>query len=338
VRAAWYDRTGPAREVIQVGERPDPEPGPGEVRVRVHASGINPSDVKRRAGWLGLEMPFPRVIPHSDGAGVVDAVGETVSKGARVDRLPALGVGDSVWIWNAQAGDRSFGTAAEYVSLPAEQVARLPQGVDFSTGACLGVPACTAYYALFRDGSIEGATILVAGGAGAVGHYAVQMAALRGARVIATVSSDEKAEVARAGGADHVIDYTREDVVARTLSLTDGVGVDRIIEVDLGANLPIDTAVIRPRGVIATYSSTRVPEPVLPYYELAFRGVTVWFVQGYLIPPGARAAAVRDLDTWLSDGSLETRIAARFPLEETAASHAAAEAGDLIGNVVVEIG
>ncbi len=328
MRAGWYERTGPAREVITLGDMPAPDPGHGEVKVRLYASGVNPSDTKKRAGWLGATMPAPRIIPHSDGAGVIDAVGAGVND----ER-----VGERVWLYNAQRG-RPFGTAAEFVALPAEQAIRLPDGANFAEGACFGVPAQTAHHAVLSDGSVGGQTLLVAGAAGAVGHYAVQFAAWSGARVIATVSSEQKADHARAGGAKEVINYRHEDVTERVMALTDGAGVERIIEVDLGANLAIDSAIIKANGVIASYSSTAVPEPVLPYYPLAHKGVTLRLVQLYILPEPARAAACRDILALVEQGRLINTIGRRFPLADLAAAHEAVEGGGVMGNVVVEIG
>jgi NADPH:quinone reductase len=225
MRAAWYERNGPAREVLQVGEMPDPEPGRGEVRVRIHASGVNPSDWKTRAG--SRPMAGPRVIPHSDGAGVLDRVGSGV---------PDERLGERVWVWNAQ-WKRPFGTAAEFVVLSEEQAVRLPESVSFEADACLGIPALTAHRAVIIDGSPEDQIVLVAGGAGSVGHYAIQFAKLLGAaQVIATVSSPEKAEHARQAGADAVINYRTEPVAERIMELTTGHGADRIVEVDLAGN------------------------------------------------------------------------------------------------------
>jgi NADPH:quinone reductase len=326
MRAAWYETTGPAREVIRIGEVPRPEPGPGEVLVRVHASGVNPSDTKRRAGWRKEPLEYPRIIPHSDGAGVIEAVGAGVEERT----------GERVWLWNAQRG-RASGTCAEYVALPQAQAVSLPEGTGFIEGACLGVPATTAHFAVLADGPLVGRTVLVQGGAGAVGDYAVQWAKRSGAHVIATVGSDAKAALARASGADAAVNRRTEDVVRRVLDLTDGQGVDRIVEVDLGANLEQDTALIKPNGVIASYSSTARPEPVLPYYPLAYKGVTLRLVQAYILPEPARARALADIGDGLRDGRLQHRIAAVFPLEETAAAHELQESGEAIGNVVVTI-
>jgi NADPH2:quinone reductase len=252
MRAAWYERKGAAREVLQVGTLPIPEPGSGEVRVRIAVSGINPSDTKGRGVRRGqTEMLYPRIIPHQDGSGIIDAVGADVLE----SRL-----GERVWIYEAQRG-RAFGTGAEYVVVPSSNAIRLPNGVSFVDGACLGVPAMTAHRCLFADGPITGKTILITGAAGGVGQYAVQLAKWGGATVIATVSSAEKAAQARAIGADYVINYREEDVVAKVQEITGSAGVDRIVEVAFGANLPISLQVLKTNGVIATYSSDADPTP-----------------------------------------------------------------------------
>jgi len=235
MQAAFYEATGPAREVLHVGQIELPEPGPGGVRVRVVCSGVNPSDVKSRAGLRTKALPFPRIVPHSDGAGVVDAVGAGVQSPR---------VGERVWIWNA-AWKRAWGTAAEYVVLPAAQAVHLPEAAGFDAGACLGIPALTAYHAAAVDGGVAGKSVLVAGGAGAVGHYAIQCARLLGARqVIATVSSDAKAKLALQAGADLAVDYKSPEAAARIREATRGAGVDRIIEVDIAANAALDLQVL----------------------------------------------------------------------------------------------
>ena len=329
MKAVWYRATGPAREVLRYGEVETPTPGRGEVRVRVAASGVNPSDTKKRGGWLGMQMGHARVIPHSDGAGTLDAVGEGVD--------PAR-IGERVWVWNAQGGARPFGTAAEFVVVPAGQAVRLPDGVPWSIGAGLGVPGCTAHYAVLGDGPVHGRRVLVQGGAGGVGHMAVQIAALSGAEVIATVSGAAKGEVAAGGGARHVVNYRREDVVARVRDLTGGEGVDRVIEVDLAANIETDVKLLRPHGTIASYSSTSGPELPLAYYPLAFKDLRIHFVQGYLLPAPARQAAIRDLTAWLSAGQLDVRIAEVFRLSDAASAHELLESGRADGKVVVAVG
>ena len=331
MKAAWYGRTGPAAEVLQLGELETPRPGPGEVLVRIHASGINPSDTKMRAGWRGMAMAFPLVVPHSDGAG------EIVALGAGVDDAR---IHTRVWVYNATAlydASRCMGTAAQYCAVPAAQAVALPAGTNFEQGACFGVPACTAHRAVFSEGPVHGQTVLVQGGAGCVAHYAVQFARLAGARVIATVSSAAKADHARAAGADETVVYTREDVVSRVLALTHGLGVDRIVEVDLGANLSTDVALIKVNGNIASYSSTAVPEPVLPYYPLAYKGVNLRLVQGFNLPAAVRQAAQRDITRWCEAGLLQHAIGAVFPLAEIAQAHEVVELRRVIGNVVLRI-
>ncbi|HEU5320133.1 MAG TPA: NADPH:quinone reductase, partial [Methylomirabilota bacterium] len=249
MRAAWYERNGPAAEVLRVGELPVPEPGPGEVRVRVVASGLNPNDVKARAG--SRPMGYPRVVPHQDGAGVIDAVGPGV---------PAARVGERAWLYIVQ-WQRPWGTAAEYTVVPARLAVTLPAHTSFAEGACLGIPAVTAHRCLFADGPLAGQTVLVTGGAGAVGHYAVQLAKWADATVIATVSSPEKAALAAAAGADHTVNYRTGDAAAEILELTGGAGVDRIVDVDFGANLPVSARVLKTSGTIAAYASTGEPEP-----------------------------------------------------------------------------
>src|ERR1700733_8936726 len=234
MRAAYYELLGPASDVIQVGERATPQPGPGEVRIRIYASGVNPSDVKTRAGARG-PISYPYVIPLSDGAGVIDAIGSGVSPSR---------IGERVWTWNA-AWRRPFGTCAEFVCLPSQQAVSLPLNTEFAAGACLGIPAMTACHAALGDGPLAGQTVLVTGGAGAVGHYAIQFAKWSGARVITTVSSAAKSQHAKTAGADHVINYREQNVVAAIKELTAGGGVDRIVEVEFGGNLPVSNQVLK---------------------------------------------------------------------------------------------
>jgi NADPH2:quinone reductase len=327
MRAAWYDSLGPARGVFEVGGLATPSPSAGEVLVKIAASGINPSDVKRRAGWLGGRQEYDRTVPHSDGAGTIEAVGAGV---------PGTRVGERVWVFNAQR-DRTMGTAAEYIALAAEQAVPLPQSVDFTAGACLGIPACTAHYALFWQGPLEGLTVLVQGGAGAVGQYAVQLAALSGAQVIATISSPEKAAMARDAGAVAAIDYTKEDVVAAVEDFTDGAGVDHIVEVDFGANFKTDATILKPRGVIAAYSSSRAPRFEFDYYALGYKGARLTFVQAYLLTVNERNAAIADLTRLMENSELRHDARHRFPLENIADAHELMESGTALGNIVLEI-
>jgi NADPH:quinone reductase len=329
MRAAWYERKGAAGEVLQIGELAIPEPGPGEVRVRVAVSAINPSDTKGRGGaGIGPKtMPFPRIVPHQDGAGVIDAVGAAA---------PAARVGERVWLYEAQRG-RAFGTAAAYVVVPSENTVRLPDGVSFLDGACLGVPAMTAHRCLFADGPIAGTVVLVTGAAGGVGQYAVQLAKWGGATVIATVSSAEKAEQARALSADHVINYRDEDVAARVREITGGAGVDRIVEVAFGANLPVSLQVVKTNGVIATYSSDADPTPTIPFGQFLGKDVTVRFVLVYIMGEAAHQDAIRDITTALEAGLLHPVAVQRFHLDEIAAAHAAVETGHTAGKVLIDL-
>ncbi|MGP1397694.1 MAG: NADPH:quinone reductase [Inquilinaceae bacterium] len=333
MRAAFYRRTGPAAGVLEIGDLPDPVPAAGEVLVRVRASGINPADVKRRGGWLGATMDHPLVVPHCDGAG------EIIGTGPGVD--PAR-VGERVWLWNAQGGygeaGRAFGTAAELIALPAPQAVALPAGLDFAAGASLGVPAMTAHRAIHADGPVAGATILIVGAGGAVGHFAVQFAAAGGARAIAVVGSDARADHARAAGAALIIDRRRETVADRVRAITGGKGVDRVVEVDFGANLTTDISVLKANGVIAAYSSSSMPEPMLPYYAFASKGATVRFIQGFTLPEDARAAGQAAIADLAADGRLSAAIGRTLTLDRIAEAHGLVEAGATIGNVVLNLG
>jgi NADPH2:quinone reductase len=326
MRAAWYERTGPAADVLKFGDLPIPEPGPGEVRLRVIASGLNPTDVKSRGG--SRAMPAPRVIPHQDGAGVIDKVGAGV---------PASRVGERVWVYIVQ-WQRAWGTAAEYTVVPARLAVTLPGNTSFAEGACLGIPAVTAHRCLFADGPIAGQTVLVTGGAGAVGHYAVQLAKWAGARVIATVSSKEKAASAAAAGADHTVNYRTGDAAKEILELMGGAGVDRVVDVDFGGNLGVSLKVLKVNGVIATYASMGEPEPKLPFYALMAKNATVRPVLIYTMPERAQDEAASDIVRLVEAGRLLHVIGARFPLERIVEAHEAQESGKVTGNIVVEVG
>ena len=317
--AAWYEKRGAAREVLRVSELPDPEPGPGEVRVRVRASAVNPTDTKSRRS--PSPMQFPRVVPHQDGAGVIDRVGSGV---------PGERIGQRVWIFEAQ-WQRPHGTAAQFTVVPHEQAVPLPDNVSFEEGACLGIPAMTAHACLFSDGEIAGRTVLVTGGAGAVGLYAVQLARLAGARVIATVGTPEQEKLVRSVGIENVIDRHSPDLAHR-------IGpVDHIVEVAFGANLPVSAEVLAPGGVIATYSSDAESEPRLPFRNFLIKNATVRFLLIYLVSAEKHRAAARDLTAHLQAGRLRHSIARRFPLAEIVSAHEAMEAGHLNGKAVIEI-
>jgi NADPH:quinone reductase len=327
MKAAWYEKVGDARSVLTVGEVDIPKLGAGSVLVKVHASGINPSDVKQRSGWGGLTMRHSRVIPHNDGAGVIEAVGEGVSD----ERI-----GERVWIYEATLA-QSLGTAAEYVVVASENAVFLPENTEFAGGACLGVPAMTAHHCVFQDGKVSEQTILVTGGAGAVGNYAIQLASWGGARVISTVSSDEKAEIARAAGADCIINYKIEDVPARVKEFTGKQGVDRVIDVDFASNLETNLKILKRNGVIATYASDSEIQPQIPFYSLVYKNITVHYVLVYVMDKAAHQAAIDDITTCLKAGVLHHAIAQRFQLSEIVTAHEMMESGRAVGNLVVEI-
>lgn len=323
--AASYERNGAARDVLEVGEQPDPLPGKGEVRVRLRASGLNPSDVKARAGSRPV-IP-PRVIPNSDGAGTIDRIGAGV---------PRKRLGQRVWVYNGQ-WQRPYGTSAQYIVLPAAQAVPLPRKLTYQQGACLGIPVMTAHRCLFANGPVRNKTVLVTGGAGVVGHYAVQLARWAGARVIATVSSAAKAEHARKAGAHAVIDYGTEDIGARLREMTDGAGIDRVVDVEFGANLPAYVKALRAGAVVATYASMKVPQPQLPFYDLMRLNFTLRMVFVYTMPQAAKARALTDIERWVANGRPKFAIAARFPLREVVAAHELVESGDKVGHVILDI-
>ena len=322
MRAALYDRYGPAGDVLRVEEIDHPEPGPGQVRVRLQVSGVNPTDWKSRAGSTPRPIDGFQ-IPHHDGVGVIDKVGEGVDPGR---------VGERVWLWLAAAGQR-WGTAAEWTVVPERQAVRLPDGISAELGASLGVPAMTAHRCLFADGPIDGQTVLVAGGAGAVGHFAIELARHAGARVIATVSGPRKAELAARAGADQVVNYRDADAADQVRAL--GPPVDRVIELALGANLQLDLAVTRPHGRIVIYAA-EAADPVLPVRACMTANLALRFVLLYGVPPAALAQAAADITAALTAGALTELPVTRFALDDVAAAQDAVKAGTL-GKVLVDL-
>jgi NADPH:quinone reductase len=326
MKAVWYERAGPAADVLTYGEMPTPKAGAGEVRIRLEASGVNPADTYRRAGnYRGPR--FPRVIPDSDGAGVIDQVGSGVTR---------LKAGQRVWLFNGQRNGRAFGTAAEYIALAEQLVTPLPDKLSFAQGATLGIPCMTAWCSLFADGPITGQTVLVTGGAGAVGHYAVQLAKWGGARVIATVSSEAKAEQARLAGADLVVNYRTEDVVDKAMAFTDKRGVDRVAEVDFGGNIATTLKLMAMNSTIAVYATNGNREPVVPMRDLMERCIALRTLVLYALPWPMLAAAQADITKWLNAGARVHNIAGQFPLQQTAQAHLAVEKGDKLGTVIVD--
>jgi NADPH2:quinone reductase len=324
MRAAWYEKQGPAREVLTVGVMPDPIPGPGEVRIRIAASGVNPGDVKKRQDAFGYGMPFPRVIPHSDGAGHVDRVGEGVS----ADWLQR-----AVWCYGAQTY-RSFGTAAEYTVVPIAQAVPLPDRVPVEQGACLGIPGITAHRAVHVAGAVDGRTVLVQGGAGAVGVCAVQLAYHAGARVIAAVRSSSDESAAKTAGAHHVM-QTGRDLVERVRAVAPE-GVDHIVEVAFGANIADDVEMLRLGGSIATYA-TDAPTPDIPFWPMVFKNIRVLFVGSDDVPADAKVEAARALNGALAAGWQGFAIAAVIPLSDIATAHEHVERHGQHGRIIVSV-
>ncbi|MFT8246792.1 NADPH:quinone reductase [Roseomonas sp. BN140053] len=332
MRAAFYDRNGEPGEVITIGEVPIPEPSAGEVRVRVHASGVNPSDVKRVTGWAGGRMEHPRIVPHNDGAGVVDRIGTGVE--------PAL-LGQRVWVYEAARDGRAFGTSAEYVVVPRANVVALPEGCGFDLGACLGVPAMTAHRCVFADGSVAGQTVLVAGGAGAVGRFAVQFAKWGGARVIATVGSPAKGEIARQAGADHVVEYHRPNLANSVMDAaraTPSGGVDRIVEVAPGPNFSVDLEVLKTNGTLAIYAFSEDADEELsfPMRKLLAKGAVLRWILVYSMPEAAKSQAVRDITQAVRDGALTSGVTVSYPLASVAEAYAAVGIGGAGGRVLIQ--
>jgi NADPH2:quinone reductase len=325
MRAVYYERNGAARDVLTLAEVETPRPGPGEVRVKLATSGINPSDVKSRAGAT-RKIAYPRVIPDSDGAGEIDMVG---------DGVPTSRVGERVWVWNAQ-WLRPFGTTAEYVALPSAQAVRLPANASFEAGACLGIPAMTAYQAVAVSGALPGMTLLVAAGAGGVGHYAIQFAKQAGATVIATVSSPKKAELAQAARADHTVDYKTENVGERVMALTGKRGVDAVIEVDFAANAHLLPGVLRPRGGVVIYGTGNKASDI-PWNFFLRNSITLKYIYVYELTPAEREAALAAITRGLETNTLINNVGLTLPLADIVAAHEAVEQGQVLGNVVIAL-
>jgi NADPH2:quinone reductase len=320
VRAALYDQYGPAGEVLRVEDIDCPEPGPGEVRVRIEASGVNPTDWKSRSG--STPRPIDEFqIPHHDGAGVIDAIGQGVDSSRN---------GQRVWIWFA-AASRRWGTAAQWSVVPEHQAVPLPDNASAELGASLGVPALTAHRCLFADGPVDGKNVLVAGGAGAVGHFAIELAKRAGARVVTTVSGLQKAELAARAGADLVVNYRDADAADQIRSLAGPI--DRVVELALGANLQLDLAVTGPSAQIVTYAA-EAADPVLPVRACMTANVMLRFVLLYGVPPEVLDQAARDITAALAQGALTELPVTRYPLDEIVAAHEAVEAA-AVGKVLV---
>jgi NADPH2:quinone reductase len=324
MRAAWYEKQGAARDVLIVGEMDDPQPRAGEVRIHVAFSGVNPGDVKKREDAFGVGMPYPRVIPHSDGSGIVDAVGEGASR---------EWIGRRVWCYGAQSY-RPFGTAAAYTVVPLRQVVQLPERAPLEQGACLGIPGITAHRAVHVAGSVDGHTVLVQGGAGAVGACAVQLAHRAGARVIATCRSESDKQIASRAGADEVL-LTGDKLAERIRALAPD-GVDHIVEVAFGANIKTDTEALAQGGSVATYA-TNTPMPETPVWQLVFVNARIFFVGSDDVPTEAKIEATRDINNALEAGWRGLDIAEIVPLDEIARAHELVEHPVKPGRVIVGV-
>jgi len=328
MKAAWFEKFGAAADVLVVGEKPDPKPQAGEVLVRLATSGVNPSDVKKRAGAFPDLLDGGFVIPHSDGAGVIAAVGAGV---------PETRIGERVWVYQAQYG-RRFGTAAEYSAMPAARAVPLPDNTSFAVGACLGIPAMTAHRCVFADGPVQGQSVLITGGAGRVGHYAIQWAQQAGATVIATASNPADEASCKRAGAASVVNHRETGWSAAVLQANGGLPVDRVIDVEFGFNLAEVLKLIRVSGTIVSYSSNLVREPTLPFLPMMYMDLTVRMVIVYAMPEAAKAQAVADIDKALRAESLEHRVAHQLPLEQIAHGHELIEQGGFRGCVILEAG
>ncbi|MDJ0911015.1 MAG: NADPH:quinone reductase [Woeseiaceae bacterium] len=328
MRAAWYERQGPPSEVLKVGELELPVPGAVEVRIRIHASGVNPGDVKKRQDQFGVGMPYPRIIPHSDGAGVIESVGEKVE---------ASRVGERVWCFGAQSY-RPFGTAAEYTVVPSWQAIRLNDSVSYEQGSCLGIPGITAHRAIDVAGPVRDRIVLVQGGAGAVGQCASAMARDAGARVIATVRSDRDIDVAERAGAHHVVltaGLSPDKLVEEVRAIAPD-GIDHIVEVAFHANIETNERLLKQGGSIATYA-TGNPTPAIPFWPLVFKNIHLHFLGSDDFPVEAKVAAASALNDALAGGWPGFEIESRLPLESIAQAHEAIEAGRVMGRIVVSL-
>ena len=327
MKAAWFESFGAPADTLIIGEQPKPVVEPNEVLVRLHTSGVNPSDTKKRAGAFPNLLDQGLVIPHSDGAGVIESVGSDVNP----ERI-----GERVWVYQAQYG-RRLGTSAEYVAIDASRAPKLADEASFSVGAVLGIPVMTAHRCVFADGCVNGQTLLVTGGAGRVGYYAIQWAKRAGAKVIATASNPSDRELCLSLGADDVVNHRDDGWSKEVLRVNGGQKVDRVVEVEFGQNLPQILQCIRIGGVIATYSSVVVPEPQLPFKDMMFMDLTLRMVIVYAMPESAKLDAIKDIDEVLSRNEFSHRIAHEVPFDDIAKSHELIEQGGFGGCVVVKL-
>lgn len=328
MKAVWYENVGPARAVLQHGEVPTPAPGPDEVLVRLRASGVNPSDVKARAGLRGgkSSMAYPRIVPHSDGAGTIEALGGPSSR---------FKPGDRVWIANAQ-WRRAWGTAAEFLAIDESLVFPLPDAVPFEVGAALGIPALTACHAVTGYGPVDGKVVLVSGGAGTVGSLAVQFARQSGAFVVASGSLADRERILRTG-AHAFVDYRSARLSEEVLRATDGRPLDHVVEVEFGDNIQAFAEVLSERSTVVAYGSAKTQKPELPFYTLMFKGVRLELLLVYLLTPQERATAAARINELLASGALDVAVSAAIPLDECARAHEIVESGKRSGAVILQV-
>ena len=328
MRAAWFDEFGPAEKVLNLGDFRKPSVEPGEVLVKLRTSGVNPSDVKKRAGASPNLLDAGPVIPNSDGAGIIETVGTGV---------PERRVGERVWVYQAQFA-RQFGTAAEYVAIDSSRAVTLSDNIGFDVGACIGIPVMTAHRCVFADGEVAGKSILITGGAGRVGHYAIQWARQAGANVIASASNDEDVAACKTAGASQVVNHRDNQFATAVLDANKGIPLDRVIDVEFGANLQTSISVCRVGGTIVTYSSAAIPNPEIPFYQMMYKDLVLRFVIVYAMPESAKEAAIGDIQKGLEKNLLQHRIAASAPLNEIVKANQLVETGKIRGCVVLTIG
>ena len=327
MRASWYEKTGPALDVLQTGELETPEASNSEVRIKIFSSGVNPADVKLRSGQSSYGYNFDRVIPNSDGAGIIDQVGAGVSKQL---------LGRRVWLFNGQRLGRAYGTAAEYICINTDYVTELPDHVSFDEGATLGIPGLTAYHGVFADGSVKDKTVLVTGGAGAVGFYAISLASWGGANVLCTISSDQKAELALLAGAHNTINYKTENVAKMVEAYTKGKGVDRLVTVDFGGDLPWIASVMRQNSCVSAYASDTERMPKLDFFSFMRRNIQIRPFILNSLPKKDLDKARLGMNRWLIEKPDSVKpIAKKFYLENIAKAHAFVESSTKFGTVIV---
>lgn len=328
MKAAWFESFGGASKVIRIGVQPKPVVTKGQVLIKLAASGVNPSDVKKRAGAFSNLLDNGLIIPNSDGAGIIEEVGYGVNKSR---------IGERVWVYQAQYG-RRFGTSAEYVAIDANRAILLPPSTDFTIGACLGIPAMTAHRCVYADGDVQGRTLLITGGAGRVGFYAIQWAVMGGARVITTASNSTDQQLCLSLGANAVVNHNDKDWGQQVLKITKGKRVDRVIDVEFGANLSHVLNCIDTGGVIATYSSTQESTPSIPFLDMMYMDLTLRMIIVYAMPEKAKLLAIEAISDALGMGLLKHRVAHILPLEQTPEAHQLIESGKVRGCVVISMG